>query len=172
MAIVKASYTKHASAAKATVRYIAHRPGKDNARITRTLWGMDGTMERVEAYQMIEEAHKGSVFYRFVLNFDAMKEDTHRDIFLRDITEQTMLRLEERLNRTVQWVAATHDDHTPLRHVHILAVLPKKLKVHDFQALREIATASALAQRRERDTIREATLQKERGREAQWELQR
>ena len=119
MAIFKATYTKKAAGAKASIRYIEHRPGKDNAKITRTLWGVDGKMERQEAYHMIDEAQKGSYFFRFVISPDPAQEDTQRDLFLRDITEHTMLGLEDRLQREIQWVAATHDDHAPHRHVHI-----------------------------------------------------
>lgn len=172
MAIFKATYTQKAQSAKASVRYIEHRPGKDNRKITRTLWGWDGKMERQEAYRMIDEAGKGSTFFRFVISPDPENEDTHKDIYLREITEQTMLGLEDRLRRPVQWVAAEHDDHAPHRHVHILAILPKKLQVHDLKALRGIATEAALQQRRERDAIQEAHQKQERGKDAQWELQR
>ncbi len=44
MAIVKATYTKSRQGAKASLRYIAHRPGKDGKRATRTLFGTDGVM--------------------------------------------------------------------------------------------------------------------------------
>lgn len=172
MAIFKATYTTKAAGAKASVRYIEHRPGKENAKITRTLWGSDGKMERREAYRMIDEAQTGSTFFRFVISPDPLKEDTHRDIYLRDITEQTMLGLEDRLRQQVQWVAATHDDHAPHRHVHVIAILPRKLQVYDLKALREIATDAALDQRRERDTALELKRQQERGKDAQWELQR
>lgn len=172
MAIFKATYTSNAAGAKASIRYIEHRPGKDNAKITRTLWGIDGKMERKEAYRMIDEAQRGSIFFRFVISPDPVKEDTHKDIFLRDITEQTMLTLEDRLHRQLQWVAATHDDHAPNRHVHILAILPKRLQVQDLQVLRQTATEAALQERREKDANREAQQKQERGRDAQWELQR
>lgn len=172
MAIFKATYTSNAAGAKATIRYIEHRSGKENAKITRTLWGIDGKMERGEAYRMIDEAEKGSVFFRFVISPDPVKEDTHKDIFLRDITEQTMLTLEDRLHRQIQWVAATHDDHAPHRHVHVLAILPKRLQVQDLKLLREVATEAALEQRQQRDAIREAQQKQERGKEAQWDLQR
>ena len=172
MAIFKATYTNKATGAKAGIRYIEHRPGKDNAKITRPLWGIDGKMERKEAYRMIDEAEKGSLFFRFVISPDPLKEDTHKDIYLRDITEQTMLSLEDRLRRQIQWVAATHDDHAPNRHVHILAILPKRLQVQDLQSLRQTASDIALQQRREKDAIREAQQKQERGKNAQWELQR
>src|ERR1700730_1893233 len=151
MAIVKATYTKSSGGAKASIRYIEHRPGKDNAKINRTLFGTDGAMGRWQAYRMIDEAEKGSLFFRFVISPDPKQEDTERDLFLREITEKTMLSLEDRLHREVQWVAATHDDHAPHRHVHIVAIVPGRLQVQDFQALRQTATGAALAQRQERD---------------------
>jgi hypothetical protein len=168
VAIVKTSYTKKGSAGKANIRYIEHRPGKDKAKITRTLWGVDGKMERVEAYQMIEEAPHGSYFYRLIMNPDPLKEDTQRDIYLQSVTEKTMRGLEDRLGESVQWVAATHADHSPLRHVHILAVLPRKLDRNDLTQLRDMATGAALDQRRQRDTI----LEQEKGKGKQWERER
>jgi hypothetical protein len=173
MAIFKATYTNKATSAKANIRYIEHRPGKDNAKITRTLWGVDGKMERGEAYRMIDEAGPRSLFFRFIISPDPAREDTERDIFLREITEQTMLGLEDRVRTHIQWVAATHDDHAPHRHVHIMAILPKKLQVHDLQALRQIATEAALFQRNACDLAREHQQQERREREeAEWDLQR
>ena len=172
MAIFKASYTRKAAVAKASVRYIEHRPGKDNAKITRTLWGMDSTMQRQEAYRMIDEAESGSYFFRFVISPDPEQEDTHKDIFLRDIVEQTMLHVEERVHQQLQWVASTHDDHAQHRHVHVLAILPRKLQIHDLQAARQIATENALDQRRQKDNALEVKRQAERGETLQWELQR
>ena len=127
-------------------------------------------MGRWEAYRMIDEAEKGSIFFRFVISPDPQQEDTEKDLFLREITEQTMLHLEDRVQREVQWVASLHDDHAPHRHVHIVAVVPGRLQVHDFQALRQTATGVALAQRQERDLARQ--MQKTKEQEAQWELQR
>ena len=170
MAIVKATYTKSSGGAKASIRYIEHRPGKDNAKINRTLFGIDGAMGRWQAYQMIDEADKGSLFFRFVISPDPKQEDTDKDLFLREITEKTMLSLEDRLQREVQWVAALHDDHAPHRHVHIVAVVPGKLQVQDFQSMRKTATEAGLAQRQERNLVRE--MQKHKEQEAQWALQR
>ena len=167
MAIVKATYTKRRDGAKASIRYIQHRPGKEGGKITRTLFGWDGAMGRYEAYRMIDEAEKGSVFFRFVISPDPKEEDTGKDLYLREITEQTMLSLEDRLHKQVQWVAVEHDDHTPIRHVHVVAIVAGRLQVPDFQALKQRATEVALFQRKCRDLARE---QKERGREeAGWE---
>jgi hypothetical protein len=46
MAVVKANYVKKGEGergrAKATIKYIQHRPGKDKERKARTLFGIDG----------------------------------------------------------------------------------------------------------------------------------
>ena len=167
MAIVKATYTKSRAGAKASIRYIEHRPGKDNEKKTRTLFNSDGLIGRWQAYRMIDEAKKGSFFYRFALSPDPKREDTKRDVFLREITEQTMRMLEDQLHTQIPWVAAEHDDHAPHRHVHVVAVVPGRLQVHDFQQMRQAATAAALAQRHERDLVREQQAQERE--EVQWE---
>jgi hypothetical protein len=169
MAIFKATYTKRGDGAKASIRYIQHRPGKEGAKISRTLFGADGLLGRYQAYRMIEEAENGSNFFRFVISPDPKLEDSERDLYLREITEKTMNTLEKRLQKQVSWVAVEHADHTPHRHVHVVAVVPGRLQVQDFQALRTTATAACLEQRQERDLVRE---QQVRGREeAEWELQ-
>src|SRR5215467_1792802 len=92
MAVFKvSSYTRKAKGAKDTIKYNQNRRGKDGVKIQRTLWGIDGKMERVEAHRMIDEADKRSYFYRIVINFDAMKEDTHKDLYIPGIAEQAML---------------------------------------------------------------------------------
>src|SRR5512133_350984 len=92
------SDTRNRGAAKASVRYITHRPGKDGRVTTRSLYTTDGEVSKQDAYQMIDEAQKGSVFFRIVISPDGKQEDTRRDLYLWQITEQTMLTLEERLN--------------------------------------------------------------------------
>src|SRR2546423_12713103 len=104
MAIIKATYTKSRGGAKASIRYIEHRPGKDNEKVTRTLFGSDGGMGRWQAYQMIDESQKGNLFFRFVISPDPQQEDTAKDLFLREITEKTMQSLEERIHTQVHWV--------------------------------------------------------------------
>ena len=170
MAIVKANYTAKAGAAKASIRYVEHRPGKEGERITRALFGSDGLMGRYQAYDMIDNAKEGSIFFRFVLSPDPNKEDTQHDLHLRDITKSTMGTLEERVGKTVLWVAAIHADHAPHRHVHILAVVPGRLHAQDFQELRKTATEASVEQRRELDLM--AEMQKKKEQETQWELQR
>ena len=167
MAIVKANYTRQGKRAKASVRYIENRPGKDGTRLVRTLFNADGKVARGDVYTMIDQAGKGSYFFRLVISPDPEREDRGRDLALRELTEQTMASLEERFQRPLQWVAAVHADHAAHRHIHALAIVPGRLQVQDFQAMRQAATAAALEQRHERDLVREQQAQ---GREeAQWE---
>jgi hypothetical protein len=166
MAIVKATYTKSRGGAKAAIRYIQHRPGKDGQKATRELYGSDGSMERGEAYQMIDKAEKGSVFFRIVISPDPATEDTQKDLALAELTAQTMLHLADRLTKAVPYVAVDHDDHAPHRHVHVLALVKGRLNPQDFQAMRETATEAARVQRQERDVAREPQQQQQEG--GQW----
>jgi hypothetical protein len=165
MAIVKATYTKSRPAAKAAIRYIEHRPGREGEKVKRELYGSNGSMERGEAYQMIDDAEKGTVFFRIVISPDPEREDTYKDLSLQEITSQTMRQLQDQLTKDVPYVAVEHDDHAPHRHVHILACVKGRLNTQDFQALRTTATQAALSQRQERDVARKQQQQQEGG---QW----
>jgi hypothetical protein len=170
MAVVKVNYVKRGMGekkhAKETIRYIQHRKGKEGANITRTLFNNDGALGRHQAYRMIDEAREGNIFYRFIISPDQKKEDTGRDLFLREITAKTIMSLENSFNSSLQWAAAVHDDHTDKRHVHVLAVLPTLLNVRDLTMLRQAATEACLFQRRERDLALEHTRERE---EEEWE---
>ena len=128
---------------------------------------MDGAMGRWEAYRMIDEAEKGSVFFRFVVSPDPKGEDSEKDLRLREVTEHTMLSLEDRLHQAVSWVAVEHADHAPHRHVHVVVVVRGRLNVQDFQALRQRATEVCLEQRQELDLMREQQARERE--EAAWE---
>ena len=155
MAIVKGNYTRDRGAAKANIRYIEKRPGKDRAQITRALFGLDGVMSRGDAYRMIDQAGEGKYFYRLVLSPDPRGEDTRQDLNMRELTLQTMQELDRRLNKPLAWVAALHADHKPHRHVHILTISPRRLTVKDFRHLRLEATRESLQQRRTLDFTQE-----------------
>src|SRR6266702_5100140 len=103
MAIVKANYIKRGTGekarAKASIRYIEHRAGKDGAKTTRALFGTDGLLGRWQAYRMVDEAEKGSLFFRFIISPDPIQEDTKKDLFLREIIEKTMQTLEDRVQK-------------------------------------------------------------------------
>src|SRR5687768_14170020 len=169
MAIVKANYVKRGNGergrAKATIRYITHRRDREGHMVTRELFGYDGALTKEQTYRMIDEAGRGTIFYRIVLSPAPKQEDRYKDLNLKDLTLDTMLRLEERLGKPVQFVATIHDDHAPHRHVHTLVLVQgKRLTREDFQALRLEATERALSQRRLRDRIRGRRLQRTRSR--------
>src|SRR5688500_15142106 len=108
MAIVTATFTKSSGAAKAAIRYIQHRPGREGEKLWRELFGIAGNMNRQGAYQMIDDTEKGTVFFRFVISPDQKTEDTAKDLHLQTLTEQTMLALEEQLGKPVPFAAAIH----------------------------------------------------------------
>ncbi len=155
MAIVKANYTRKRAVAKAATRYIEHRPGKDGARVVRTLFKADGKVERGEAYTMIDQADKTSYFFRLVISPDPQREDSDKNLSLRELTEKTIASLEDRFQRPLQWVAAIHADHAEHRHIHAIAIVPQRLNIQDFQRMRSAATEEALEQRHQLDLARE-----------------
>ncbi len=168
MAVFVVNFTKSKEAAKANIKYIQHRLGKDSAKVTRTLFGWDGALGRYEAYRMVDAAEKGSAFFRLKISPDPKTEDTKCDLSLREVTETIMQTFEERIQRAVQWVAAEHDDHTTKRHVHVLAIARGRLKREDLQAIIQKATEACLEQRQELDLAREQQARGERE-EAAWE---
>ena len=155
MAIVKASYTRKARAAKASVRYIENRPGKDGIHLVRTLFTADGKVERSEVYEMIDQAANGSYFFRLVISPDPKSEDKDKNLRLREITERTIQSLEDRFQRPLHWVAVVHADHAEHRHVHAIAIVPERLNVQDFQRMRNAATQAAHEQLRQLELSRE-----------------
>jgi hypothetical protein len=152
MAVVKANYCKKGAGerqlAKANIYYIQTRPGRDKERLTRTLFGATGAVGRLEAYQWINDAPTGTYFYRLKLSPDPAREDTNRDLNMQTLTRSVMQRLEKRLNTALPWAAALHDDHTHIRHVHILAAIPRRLQQYELEFLIREATQLSLSQRR------------------------
>jgi hypothetical protein len=152
MAVVRANYCKKGAnernIAKANISYIQTRPGRNKERLTRTLFGSAGDMGRKEANQFITEAPKGTYFYRLKLSPDPTREDMKRDLHMEKLTRAMMRKLEKRLKTAIPWAAALHDDHTDIRHVHILAALPRRLNMYELEFLIREATALSLAQRK------------------------
>ena len=81
--------------AKKNVRYIQHRKGKDDERMMRPLFTDDGPMTRLEGYQFIDEAPKGTKFFTVIINPDPAKEDTHKDLDMRPIAVTAMRTIAE-----------------------------------------------------------------------------
>ena len=135
MAVVKATFTKSRPGAKASIRYIAYRPGKNREEMRRQLFGHDGALSLTQADRIIDEAEKGTNFFRLVLFPDPKLEDRLKDLDMWEFAKATVLQLEGRLQKEIQFVAAEHNDHTPIRHVHVIALIPGKLNVADLEAL-------------------------------------
>jgi hypothetical protein len=148
MAVVTATFTKSRGGAKASIGYIAFRPGRNGEKMSRQLFGHDGPLSIFQAEGIIDEAPKGTNFFRLVLSPDPKKEDR---LNMWELAKQTILKLERRLKREIQFVATEHNDHTPIRHVHVIALIQGKLNVADLEALRIASTKEALFQRQERD---------------------
>jgi hypothetical protein len=83
MAVVKTHYERRGKVgnawAKDNVRYIQHRAGKDGERVMRPLFTSDGPMTRLEAFQFIDEAPKGTKFFRSSL-IPTLRRRTHTRI--------------------------------------------------------------------------------------------
>jgi hypothetical protein len=160
MAVVTARFVKRGKVgnakAKDTVRYIQHRRGRENERAWRPLFTSDGPMIRPEAYQFIDEAPKGTKFFTIIISPDPEREDTQKDLDMREITKSTMQTVEEiitaqGITTPVNWVAAVHDDHTDKNHVHVLASVQGRLEKPDLDRIREATTKVCREQRRELD---------------------
>jgi hypothetical protein len=157
MAIVKLKYTRGREAIKAHLRYIIHRPGKERERLTRELFHHNYlSVTKKYAYDLINNAPKGTVFYKMTINFHPHKEDTHKDLDLQHITSLTVREMQLRLGRIVPFIATIHDGHanTDLRHIHAICLVQGRLTKEEFAKLRTLwqtASAEVRLQRRVRD---------------------
>ena len=144
MAIVRVtSRTRLRQAAKATIRYIAHRRDRDGKNLTRTLFGHDGeALSKPQAYRLIDRASRKTTFFRIVISPDRKAEDTRRDLDLRNLTELTMQQLQDRFpGQNIAYIGAIHANHSANRHVHILALIEaRRIPVADLKLLRDAAT--------------------------------
>ena len=125
--------------------------------MTRELFDAFDRTDKAHAYELID-ATKHPLFFKFILNFDAKKEDIFKDLDLQHITRKTLREMERLIGRDVPFVAVMHDDHTDLRHIHAIGMVQGKIAKADFQKLKTLrltATAEARALRRQRDRVRE-----------------
>jgi hypothetical protein len=155
MAIVKVKYTRSRPKIKAHVRYITHRPGREGETISRPLFDLHGFIDKDQAYRLIDEAHRGRVFFKVILSPDPKREDRFKDLDLEHLTRKTIRQLQEQLGRPLEFIATIHDDHAPHRHMHGILILQGKLSREDFTLLRDSATQEARLQRRTLDVARE-----------------
>jgi predicted Zn-ribbon and HTH transcriptional regulator len=159
MAVVRLKYIRGKQQIKAHLRYITHRRGKTQEKITRLLFGRDGLTDKRAAYEMIDSPKRGTAFFKVMISPDPRREDTYRDLDLQHITRQTIKRIEKQLGRHFQFVATVHNDHTPYRHVHGIFLLQGRLSKEEFRALAKTAyktaTYSARLQRKAQDRVRQ-----------------
>ena len=159
MAIVKLKYTRSRNAIKRHLRYIVHRPGKEREKLTRQLFTHNyESVAKQRVYDRIDASARNTLFYKLIINLDPQKEDTHKDLDLQHLTSHTIREMERRIGRDVLFVATIHNDHTPLRHIHGIALVQGRIAKEDFAKLKTLwqsATQEARAQRRLRDRTRE-----------------
>ena len=153
MAIVKVDYTRSRAKIKATFRHNAHRRGKDGEKLSRLSFGWDGEIEKLDAYEMIDNAEKGTIFFRFKISPDPKKENSQKDLDLWNLTRQVMLKLQGIKRQDIQFIATEHNDHTDIPHIHAIVLLKGKIFNEDIKVLRQTATQQALLQRRARDLV-------------------
>src|SRR4051794_9658733 len=87
---------------KANARYITHRRGKDGEHMTRELFGHDGKLEKQQIYEMIDQAPKGTYYYKLVISPDPKREDGDKSLNLRELTLQTVAEFETTIGRQVE----------------------------------------------------------------------
>jgi hypothetical protein len=161
MAIVKLKYTRGRDAIKAHLRYIVHRPGKEQGRTTRELFHHNYlTVTKQYAYDLINGAPKGTVFYKMTINFHPHREDTHKDLDVQHIASLTVREMQLRLGRSVPFIATIHNGHaqTDLRHIHAICLVQGRVSKEEFAKLKTLwqtATAEVRIQRRVRDYVQE-----------------
>lgn len=136
--IVKASYTRSAREAKASVRYMQHRSDNGGERQTRQLFGRDGELSRTEAYERLDAASEHAnktYFYRLTFNPGEGRgelSDESRSAWAHDLVS----RLEQQGVVVRDWVAVSHTDQGEHDHVHVLAATSRTVQKDELADLR------------------------------------
>jgi hypothetical protein len=131
-------------------------------------------MTRLEAFQFIDEAPKGTKFRTVIINPDPVNENPDQDLDMREIARinmQTIAQImrEQGITTPIIWVAAIHDDHTDKQHVHALVAHQGRLDTPDINRLRKVTTEACLEQRLALDRTRER--QERQQEQGEWELE-
>jgi hypothetical protein len=164
MAIVKLKYTRNRDAIKAHLRYIVHRPGKEQKKPTRELFQHDYlSVAKQYTYDLINSAPRNTFFYKMTINFHPHTEDTYKDLDLHYIASLTVREMQLRIGRSVPFIATIHNGHaaTDLRHIHAICLVHGRLSKAEFAKLKTLwqtATAEVNLQRRSRDRVQERRL--------------
>ena len=157
MAIVKAYFTRSSEKIKKTLNYIVHRPGREGEKLNREIFGhTEESIRKEDAYRRLT-AGAGMTFFHLKFNFHSEQEDTRKDLNLRDITRQSIAALEERLQRTIRFLAVEHNDHTDLRHIHAIILVNlrrgERIGIEDWKVCQDKATEQASFQRKALDAV-------------------
>src|SRR3954453_7212796 len=138
-------HNQHArKAAKETLGYNETRKGKDGVEIERKLFGKGGPLSRERAEWQIDNTPENTYFFRWKLSPDPKEENANKTLDLWQLVQDGVTWLEELLNRKgeIQFIAAEHDDHTKIPHVHAILLIERQgrdkiLTVPDINAFRE-----------------------------------
>ncbi len=126
--------------------------------MSRPLFGFGGQLSREQAEEMIANAPKGTIFFPIILSPDPARENKEKDLDLWQVTRQTFVALERRLHLEgkIQFIAAEHNDHTDIAHIHSIALIKGgRIGKEELRLLRQAATQEALLQRHARDVVRD-----------------
>lgn len=113
--ILRHTYTRSRSTARAGLRYYQMRPRGDGEP-PRSLFTASGTVSRAEAYQLMD-AHQGRGYLAHRLMLSPSGEMRPDD--LRAFARSVMGELEKRHGRPLHWVAVEHHN-TDHPHVHVV----------------------------------------------------
>jgi hypothetical protein len=144
---VKASYGRGQSAvgaAKAHVRYMAHRPDEWGRVPYRELWTAETRLSKTTAYDDLDRAAAS-----LVLSPDPYAQDADKTLDLRTWGEAVMAEAESE-HPGLRWFAVEHQDQEH-RHVHVVALSRERLDVEDFRNMRAVADDNAREQLRQRE---------------------
>ena len=148
--VVKASYTRSASEAKGSVRYMQHRQSDVGERGARQLFDRWGEVSRQQAYDRLDQAGEQggkTYYYRLVLNPGEGHADLDED-GRQAWTAEVMKRIEAQGVKVRDWVAVSHTDQGEHDHVHVVAALSRTLQKDELADLRT-SSREAYSQQKE-----------------------
>jgi hypothetical protein len=93
-----------------------------------------------------------------ILNPDPKTEDKDKTTDLWKLTKELVQWLEQTLEREIPFIAAEHDDHTDLKHIHAILLIErfgrkKMITVPTINKMRELAAGKALDQQQKREQV-------------------
>jgi hypothetical protein len=171
--IVKARYSRGGKAAlklaKGHLRYAVHRTNEQGQRQYREVWDRDGRIDKLTAYERLDQIKPADYVYRFTLSPHPERQDAGHKLDLRQWTREMLAQLERQSGQRVEWFAVTHE-HPDHRHVHAVVRSDRRLDVGHFRAMCETGDTNARTQQRQLEQQRQAPRQPARDRGLDREL--